>query len=436
MSSFALDNMQIPVPSTSFVGRSDELARLSALLKRPDVRLVTLTGPGGVGETRLAIQIAHELDRDVVGEIHLVMLASAPNTAAVQTAIARALGISQVGPSPLVGPITGVIGDRSLLLILDNAEQVAQHLTFLSRLLGACPGLRIMVTSRVMLRLSAEHVFPVDPLSTVSQGERELAPATVLFIERARAVQPDLSLTSEDIRAIDDICGHIDGLPLAIELAAARTRFLSPIALRDRLSERLQLLVGGPRDAPERHRTLRATLTWSHDLLSTEERLLFRRLAIFEHSGPYDAVDAVCNATGDLGSDVEELLAALVDHSLVRMYDTPSTGPRVRMLHTIREFAHEQLALSGELDAMRQAHATWFAALVIRTPSETWRTGTPELRTWTMRHLPDIDNFSRTFTSLKWTGRTLEQPCGWSAGSFRSCWKLANSAKAATGPLA
>jgi non-specific serine/threonine protein kinase len=152
--------------------------------------------------------------------------------------------------------------------------------------------------------------------------------------------------------------------------------------------------VGGPRDAPERHQTLRATLTWSHDLLSTNERLLFRRLAVFANSGPYDAIDAVCNATGDLGGDVEEILAALIDHSLVRIYDTPTTGPRVRLLHTIREFAHEQLELSGEREAMHQAHAHWYAGMVIRTPSETWRTGTAAMRTWTLRHLPDTDNLS------------------------------------------
>ncbi|HVL22907.1 MAG TPA: LuxR C-terminal-related transcriptional regulator, partial [Thermomicrobiales bacterium] len=277
---------------------------------------------------------------------------------------------------------------------LDNAEQLAEHLTFISTLIGSCPNLTVLVTSRVMLRLSAEHVFPVEPLPTASPDHDRLAPATALFIERAQAVRPDLRLTSENLAAIDDICRRLDGLPLAIELAAARTRFLSPDALRDRLRDRLHLLVDGPRDAPERHRTLRATLQWSHDLLSADERVLFRRLAIFENGGPFDAVAAICNAVGDLGGDVEEILAALVDHSLVRIVDAPATGPRVRMLHTIREFAHEQLDLSGETEAVRRAHARWYAELVIGTPSMTWRTGTPTLRDWTLRHLPDLENFA------------------------------------------
>ncbi|MDQ3656027.1 MAG: LuxR C-terminal-related transcriptional regulator [Chloroflexota bacterium] len=395
----ALEKPQLPVPSTSLVGRQDELARLTTLLERPDVRLVTLLGPGGVGKTRLAIQFAREIDSGLTGAVYFVLLANARDAGAALTAIARTLGVNQASTIPLEEMIADAIGLDPVLLILDNAEQVAADLIFLTALLGTCPNLRILVTSRVILRLSGEHVFAVDPLPTVSTDER-LAPATDLFVERARSVQPDLLLTRENVKAIDDICRQIDGLPLAIELAAARTRFLSPTALRDRLSKRLSHLVGGPRDAPERQRTLRATLTWSHDLLSSDERVLFRRLAVFENGGSYDAVCTVCNASGDLGDDVEEILAALVDHSLVRIVDTPATGPRVRLLNTIRDFAHEQLEVSGELDALRQAHAAWYADLVIRTPPETWRTGTAELRTWTMRSLPDLDNLALALERL------------------------------------
>jgi non-specific serine/threonine protein kinase len=213
-------------------------------------------------------------------------------------------------------------------------------------------------------------------------------------------VHPDLPLTGENIQAIDDICRKVDGLPLAIELAAARTRFLSPMAMRDRLGERLGMLVGGPRDAPERHRTLRATLTWSHDLLTSDERILFRRLGVAINTIPYDAVDPICNATGDLGDSVEGLLAALVDHSLVRIEYRPETGPRVRLLHTIREFAMEQLELSGEADAIRRAHTQWFARMVIETPTDTWRTGTDTLREWTIRHQPDLETFPVVLTRL------------------------------------
>lgn len=400
MQSIEIDNQQIPLPATSFVGRAEDVVRLSDLLVRPDVRLVTMIGPGGVGKTRLALQIAHEIDRDVVGDIHLVLLANTTDADAVPAAIARAVNATPIGSLPVERRIIDTIADRRALLILDNAEQIAEDLAILPTLIGACPNLTILVTSRVMLRLSAEHVFQVEPLPTASTDEQLWAPATSLFVERAQAVRPDLALTPGNIRAIDDICRQVDGLPLAIELAAARTRFLSPVILKERLSARLHLLIGGPRDAPERHRTLRATLTWSHDLLSTGERLLFRRLAVFENGGPYDAVGPVCNATGDLGSDVEEILSSLVDHSLVRIIDRPATGPRVRLLHTIREFAHEQLTSSGERDALRSAHARWFADLVNTTPEETWRTGTAELRGWTLRHLPDLDNFSLALETL------------------------------------
>ena len=407
MASLALDQHYIPLPATSLVGRSRELARITGMLTRPETRLVTLTGPGGVGKTRLALQIAHDIDRDLVGDVFAVLLANAPDADSVLPAIARTLGISQIESVPLERRIVDAIDDRRILLILDNAEHVASDLTFLSELLGRCPNLKILVTSRVMLRLSAELVLPIEPLGTTSAGSDELAPATSLFIERARAVRPDLSFTPGEIRAIEDICQQLDGLPLAIELAAPRTRVLAPIALRDRLSERLPMLVGGPRDAPERHQTLRATLLWSHDLLNDDERVLFRRLAIFRNGTPYDAVEPVCNVNGDLGTGVDEVLAALVDHSLVRIVERPATGPRVRMLHTIREFAHEQLVQSGEVDTLEQAHATWFANLVIGQPEVTWRTGTPELRAWMLRHEPDLENLNSTIARVTDMGDTV-----------------------------
>ncbi len=402
----ALEKPQIPVPATSLVGREDELTRLFTLLERADVRLVTLLGPGGVGKTRLAIQVAQE--SAAAADVHFVPLANARDAGNVRAAITRAIGISPPAVSSLDDVITlaaFALGTRPMLLVLDNVEQVAADLAFLSDLLAQSPYLRILATSRGILRLSGEHVFRVEPLPTTGRGDA-FAPATELFIERARAVRPDLDLSPINIAAIDDICCQIDGLPLAIELAAARTRFLSPAAMRDRLGKRLSHLVGGPRDAPERHRTLHATLTWSHDLLTPDERVLFRRLAIFQQGGPLDAIGPVCNASGDLGGEPEEILAELVDHSLVRIVDTPATGPRVRLLNTIREFAQEQLALSGEVEAMREAHAAWYANLVIQTPPETWRTGTAELRAWTLRHLPDLDNLS---LALEWLAERADK---------------------------
>lgn len=400
MQAMAFDQQQIPVPSTSLVGRSTELAQITEMLLRPGVRLVTLSGPGGVGKTRLALQIAHDIDRARAGDVHFVSLANVPDAASVLPAIARTLGINQLEAVPIEQDIAETIGHRTMLLILDNAEHVAEHLTMLATLLGQCPNLTVLVTSQVMLRLSVEHVFPVEPLILMQSTPDRFAPATTLFIERARNVRHDLPLDAASLRAIDRICKQVDGLPLAIELAAARTRLLSPATLHDRLSERLPVLVGGPRDAPKRHQTLRATLTWSHELLHTAERILFRRLAIFENGAPYDAVGPVCNATGDLGPNVEETLAALVDHSLVRIVDRPATGPRVRLLNTIREFALELLGQSDDTEAVRAVHADWFANLVIAQPDENWRSGTPELRDWTMRHEPDLENFRVSLEQL------------------------------------
>lgn len=400
MNPVAIDNHHIPVPTTSLVGRDDELTRLMTLLTRPDVRLVTLMGPGGVGKTRLALQVAHDIDRDIVGPVRLVLLANVTDGADIVPAIARALRGSRLDALPADEEIFATIGDDPMLLILDNAEQIADQLTFLADLINRCPRLTVLVTSRVMLRLSAEHVVTLDPLPTASPGHGQLAPATALFVDRARLVRPDLELTDENILAIDKICQQVDGLPLAIELAAARTRFLSPVALHERLTERLAMLVGGPRDAPERHRTLRATLSWSHDLLTAEERTLFRRLGVAINGIPYDAVEPICNSAGDLGYQVPELLESLVDHSLVRIDDGPDTGPRVRLLHTVREFAEEQLDESGETDAIRRAHAMWFAGMIIDTPITTWGTGRPELRRWTLRHLPDLPTFSTVLKRL------------------------------------
>jgi predicted ATPase/DNA-binding CsgD family transcriptional regulator len=383
-----LHHPPIPLPTTSLVGRDAELGRILAMLADPAIRLVTITGPGGVGKTRLALQVAHDIDPAIAGEVVFALLAAATDAESVLAAISRALGISHVDSLSL----EHAIDDRRMTLILDNAEHVVAHLTMLAALLQHCPNLKIVVTSQVMLRLSAEHVFPVDPLPTSSAGADTPAPATALFIERARALRPDLPLDPTDIAAIDEICRQVDGLPLAIELAAARTRFLSPSVLRDRLSERLPVLVGGPRDAPERHQTLRATLRWSHDLLSDDEKALFRRLTVFRNSAPYDSVEAVCNAAGTLGGGTEELLAELVDHSLVRITDRPATGPRVRLLNTIREFAREELERSDDLDATREAHARWFAHEVTRQPYQNWGTGREELRDWTMRREPDHEN--------------------------------------------
>ncbi len=402
----ALTTQAVPTPTTSMVGRSTELARLLDMVRQPRIRLITMTGPGGVGKTRLALHLITELDQQDDIETCLVLLASATTDEAAVSSITRALGVVQGGLIPPETVIASTIGTRRMLLVLDNVEQLADHLSMIPGVIAACPNLTILATSRVMLRLSAEHVFPIEPLPTTST-DRAHAPATTLFIERALAVRPDLDLSPSTIEAIDSICQRLDGLPLAIELAAARTRFLPPTVLRDRLNDRLQALVGGPRDAPERHRTLRATIAWSYDLLSPSERLMFRRLAVFENGGPLEAVAAVCDAAGDLDEDPEETLSSLVDHSLVRVTSLPSGATRVRMLHTIREFALEQLEASGEIEQINRAFAMWFAMMVIQTPIETWRTGTSTLREWTDRHVPESTNLNKSIAILIHQGEPL-----------------------------
>ena len=377
---------------TALVGRERELAQLHALLRQPDVRLVTLFGPGGVGKTRLSLQVAAGFEASTTSQAY-AFLASISDPAQVLPAVARSLGVSAQGNASLESLIVQDIRDRETLLVIDNAEQVVDGFDFLPAILAGCPQLTVLVTSRTVLHFSMEHIVPVEPLPTTSTVDGTLAAATSLFVERAQAVRADLDLTPSNIAAIDELCRQLDGLPLAIELAAARSRFYEPLALLQRISDRLQFLTGGPRDAPERHRTLRALLTWSHDLLDAETRILFRRLGVFAGDGSLEAIARICNPTGDLGELVEDLVSQLVDQSLVRLESGPDGEPRVRMLQTIREFSREQLALSGEAETIRRAHADYFASLTQNIPFQYWNTGTPESERLTRRFYPDQANF-------------------------------------------
>jgi predicted ATPase/DNA-binding CsgD family transcriptional regulator len=357
----------LPLQLTSFIGRERELATVAGLVRT--ARLVTLTGAGGSGKTRLALQAAADLGSGFADGVCFVSLAPIRDPSLVVSVVAQVLDVRETGNTPLVESLTSAVGERSLLLVLDNFEQVLEAAPLVTELLTACPALRVLVTSRSALRLRGERELPVPPLALPERGSVAAAsPATILtryaavalFVDRALAVKPDLAITDETATTIAEICARLDGLPLAIELAAARCKLLSPRAMLARLGHRLALLAGGPRDLPERQRTLRDAIAWSYDLLTAEEQDLFRRLAVFAGGCSLDAIEAV--AASGAGA-VLELVASLVDKSLLRQSETAGSEPRFAMLETVREFGQEALAAGGEADATRQRHAEYFLAL-------------------------------------------------------------------------
>ena len=309
----------LPAPRTALIGRAREIAEVCRLLRRPEARLLVLTGAGGAGKTRLAIAVAEHLRADFDDAITFVSLAPISDPALVASAIAQAIGIRESAERSLRDGLVAVLVSRRLLLILDNFEHVLPAARLIDDLLTACPRLTILVTSRAVLRLSGERNYLVPPLSL--PDPQQLPPleqlgaveAIQLFVERAQAAQADFTLTPDRAVAVAAICRRLDGLPLAIELAAARISLLSTQALLARLAHRLQVLTGGPRDAPARQQPLRATLAWSYDLLPPATQWLFRQLAVFAGGWTLGAAEAVCVS----GDDIFDGLAALVDYSLV-----------------------------------------------------------------------------------------------------------------------
>jgi non-specific serine/threonine protein kinase len=357
----------VPVPLTPLIGRERELAELRSLLAGDHPRLITLTGPGGSGKTRLATELASGAEADFVGGAAFVQLAAVRDPSRVTVAVAQALGARETPGRSLDATLVEQLSDQALLLLLDNFEHVIEAAPLVADLLQAAPALRVVATSREPLRVVGEQEYGVPPLGVPEVGRRvdldELArsDAVSLFVARAAAVRRDFRLTAENARAVAEICARLDGLPLAIELAAARVRVLPPPALLERLEHSLDLLTGGAREQPERQRTLRGTLDWSHELLTGTEQAVFRRLAVFENGWTLAQAEAICDPDGDLGSDVLDGLGSLVEKSLIR--EEPAAGePRFRMLQTVREYAREKLQEDPLCDAVGRSHAQHFAA--------------------------------------------------------------------------
>jgi predicted ATPase/class 3 adenylate cyclase len=360
----------LPAELTSFLGRETEIARARELLA--GTRLLTLTGPGGTGKTRLSLRVGAlaAADAEFPDGVFFVDLSPLSDPELVIPTIAATLGIREEGWERPVGEVLGNhLRDRAVLLILDNFEQVLEASDAVTALLTAAPRLKVLVTSRAPLRVRGGQDLPVAPLRFPDPGElpplEELGrgEAVALFAQRAAAVAPDFALTDDNARHVAEICARLDGLPLAIELAASRAGVLTPAAMLHRMERSLPLLVGGPRDAPDRQRTLRSAIAWSYDLLGDGERALFRRLATLAGGATVEAATAVCDPGGGLGVDVLEGLSSLVDSSLVRAAHTDSGEVRFDMLQTIREFGLDRLDAEDDRAAVAGRHAEWFLRL-------------------------------------------------------------------------
>src|SRR6202166_600993 len=361
----------LPSQATAFIGREREVTAVKELLLREDVRVVTLTGPGGIGKTRLALQVASELRERFDRGICFIPLAAVRDASLIPSIIAQGCGIRETGRAVSIQSLKEYLQDSrsNLLLFFDNFEHMLTAAPVVSELISAAQKLRVLVTSRAPLHIYGEFEFPVPTLALpdlqhgTSRSILSQNPTVALFMARAVAIKPNFELTDENARAVATICTRLDGLPLAIELAAARIKLLSPSAMQSRLEGSLQLLTGGAKDLPMRQQTLRATMDWSYDLLSPAEQKLFRRLSVFVGGCTLEGVEAVCNTKQDLEIDVLDGMGSLVNNSLVRQVEQSAGEPRFALLDTVREYGLERLAASGEESGIRKAHAAYCLVL-------------------------------------------------------------------------
>src|SRR3984893_16682786 len=391
----------LPTQLTSFIGRDDQVREAKGLLARS--RLLTLTGPGGTGKTRLSLEIAAEVLDQFSDGVYFVPLSAVHDPELVPSAIAQALAISTTGSRRPIDALLDHLREKQTLLVLDNFEQVLAAAPVATQLLEGSVGLRVLVSSRTVLRVSGEQEFPVPPLglpdlkalpglAALSQFE-----AVRLFIERAVAVKPDFRATNQNAPAIAGICERVDGLPLAIELAAARVKLFSPQALLSRLEKSLSALGSGTRDAPARQQTLRGAILWSYDMLDPGQRRLLARVSVFARGGNLDQLESVCGPAEDVGGDVLDALDQLADQSLVRRLPD-FDEPRFLMLQTIRDFASERLAESGEAHLVRDRHLKAFITLAEQAQPHLFG---PRRKEWLDRLEDDNDNFR---AALDWAG--------------------------------
>jgi predicted ATPase/DNA-binding CsgD family transcriptional regulator len=390
----------LPVQLTSFIGREQEVAAVCALLQRPEVRLVTLTGTGGIGKTRLSLQVATELLDSFADGVCFVPLAPVSDPKIVMNTIAHTLGQEHQPlrphlPTEHTEYLKAFLHDKHFLLLLDNFEQIVKAAPDLTDLLTACPHLKIMVTSRAVLHVQGEHEFIVPPLA-VPKGIHLLAnedlsqyAAVALFLERALVIKPDLAITKANVHAIASICGHLDGLPLAIELAAARIKLLPPRALLQRLTHRLEVLTSRTQNVPARQQTLRNTIAWSYHLLDAAEQRLFRRLSVFVGGCTLEAIEAFCGAFTDGAASALDVVASLIDKSLLQQSEQEDEESRIVMLETIREYGLECLSDSGEEEITRMAHAAYYLALAEEAEPEL---GSSQQAVWLERLEREHDN--------------------------------------------